>query len=486
MRHRFAESVFEQRFYVLAPHIGPYSLFRFLGEALLRVVGPVAAVRAIATLPVILTPLALLYARRRLHGDRSMTFGYFGVALSFGLMTMLGFASYLLGVAIMLFALTMWLELLAAADDPRASTWRREAAMAAFAPIVFVSHGHAFIIFLALAGVACLAAGHRLRRIVRLRALVLAVGFAAYVAWLERGAPAGSVAAQTGMDARFQTATDKLTLLITPTLITRTGVDAFVGLALWGLVAAGVVTTLRALRTRGPREHGAIVPAAAQDDAWAKHSRALFAGVALLVVAFLALPHAVGWFGFVDGRLVPLMLILAMMAMRREAFGRLLGHAFDKAGPVAAGAMVAVALVASYRFQSEARGYKDVLAAVPARARLLNLPLNPNSDIFTAHPFIHYDKLALAERPVVVSDIWFHQGSALYPTADNPALRLPSSYSESDLRFIDWPAYRLADWDYVLIRTRPDAPAPQAPASLSLAEHRGGWWLYRTASSPVE
>src|SRR6516162_4950688 len=34
MRHRFLESPFEQRFFVLAPHIGPYSLFRFLGESL--------------------------------------------------------------------------------------------------------------------------------------------------------------------------------------------------------------------------------------------------------------------------------------------------------------------------------------------------------------------------------------------------------------------------------------------------------------------
>src|SRR5690242_4914307 len=39
MRHRFAASTFEQQFYVLAPHIGPYSLFRFLGEGFVRVIG---------------------------------------------------------------------------------------------------------------------------------------------------------------------------------------------------------------------------------------------------------------------------------------------------------------------------------------------------------------------------------------------------------------------------------------------------------------
>ena len=116
---------------------------------------------------------------------------------------------------------------------------------------------------------------------------------------------------------------------------------------------------------------------------------------------------------------------------------------------------------------------------MPAQATLLNLPLDPNSDYFTAHPFIHYDKLALADRPVVVSDVWFHQGSALYPTPANPALRLPASYSESDLKFIDWPAYHLEDWEFVLIRTRPSASQPYTPNDLTLDKHIGGWWLFK-------
>jgi hypothetical protein len=141
--------------------------------------------------------------------------------------------------------------------------------------------------------------------------------------------------------------------------------------------------------------------------------------------------------------------------------------------------MALVALIASYAFQAEARGYKEVLAKVPEGARLLNLPLDPNSDVFTAHPFVHYDKLVLAERPIVVSDVWFHQGSALYPTSENPSLLLPASYSEADLRAIDWPDYRLSDWDYVLIRTRPDASRPETPPPLTLAAHEGGWWLFQ-------
>jgi hypothetical protein len=165
--------------------------------------------------------------------------------------------------------------------------------------------------------------------------------------------------------------------------------------------------------------------------------------------------------------------------VRRDVLGGTLRVIYDRFAPLAATAMIAIALGASHFFQDEARGWREVLAQVPADAKLLNLPLEPNSQVFTGHPFIHYDKLVLTERPIVVSDVWFHQGSALYPTADNPALRLPSSYSESDLHSIDWPAYRLDDWDYVLIRTRPDAAQPYVPSSLELAIHRGGWWLFR-------
>jgi len=475
MRHRFGSSPFEQRFFVLAPHIGPYTLFRFLGEGLMRVLGPTGAVRAIATLPVVATPAAMVFARRRLHGDRTPTVGFLGVVLSFGLMTLLGFASYLLGLAVLLVALTLWLELMVAADNGEPAR-KLELAVAVAAPLVFIAHGHAFVLFLGLAGIACLATGRRLERLVRLRALVPALLIAARVAWIERASvvPQGAVASHAGMAPYFQGPYDKLSLLVTPTLMTRTGIDIAVGIFLWVLLGVATVATVRWLRE----------PATRAEAASRSHSRALYAGAACVAVVFFALPHRIGWFGFVDGRLVPLILILAALAIHPPSLGSLARTGFERGVPVLACATVALVLVASYRFQAEARGYKEVLAAVPADSRLLNLPLEPNSEIFTAHPFIHYDKLVLAERPVVVSDVWFHQGSALYPTPSNPVLSLPSSYSESDLRFIDWPAYRLADWDYVLIRTRTDAATPpSAPPSLSLAKHAGGWWLYRTNGS---
>ncbi|MEO8878722.1 MAG: hypothetical protein ABI461_24240 [Polyangiaceae bacterium] len=476
MRHRFASSPFEQRYFVFAPHIGPYSLFRFLGECFVRVLGPVGAVRAIATLPVLATPAALLFGRWKLHGDLTPTAGFLGLTLSFGLMTLLGFASYSLGVAVMLIGLAFWLELLVDADA-RNSTWKRELVIAVYAAFIFVAHGHAFVLFLILAAIAALACGDRWQRILRARALVPAVLLAAYVAWIERGStiPAGSVADPTAnFSPRFQGAYDKLSLLVTPTLMTRTGIDIAIGAVLWILLVAAVIAT-----ARDRLVVDAALPSSRMTGDARKHSRALLAGALAIAAIFLALPHAIGWFGFVDGRLVPIFLFLCILAFRRPSLGSL-EAAIDRAAPVLAFAMTSLVLLASYRFQSEARGYKEMMAHIPAEARLLNLPLDPNSAIFTAHPFVHYDKLVLAERPVLVSDVWFHQGSGLYPTSENPATRLPSSYSESNLQVIDWPAYRLSDWDFVLIRTRPESGPPPIPPALKLANHSGGWWLYKT------
>lgn len=475
LRHRFEVSPFDQDYFVLASRLGPYSLFRFLGEAFHRVLGPVGAVRALGTLPVLATPAALYFARKRLHGDGSPTTLFLGIALSFGLMTLLGFASYLLGLAVMLVVLTAWLELMAAADEG-ARTFAKEAWLAVGAVFLFVAHGHAFVLGLGLMSAATVlgARGTARRRIARVRAFVPALLLSSYVAWTTRlgSLPQGSAPLpEVALNPVFEGPLEKLSLLVTTTMTTRTGLDVLAGLLLWALVLTGAWRTARA--TFGPR--GAAVQARA--TAHEGHARTLLCLAALTFVVFVALPHSIGWFGFVDGRLVPLVLFLLVMAYGEGRAPR----SMRVGAPLAALLVVGLALAGSYRFQHEARGFKEVLAHVPAGARLLNLPIDPNSDVFTAHPFIHYDKLVLTERPIVVSDVWFHQGTALYPTEKNPALRLPKTYSESNLVRIDWPEYRLADWTHVLIRTRPEGAPGPLPDALRLAAHEGGWWLYETA-----
>ena len=443
-----------------------------------RVIGPLGAVRALATLPVIATPLAMLYARRRLHGDASPTYGYLGVALSFGFMTLIGFASYLLGVAVMLFGLVMWLELLVAADDGRTDLRKRELVMAAFAPLIFVAHGHAFALFLLCAAVS------------RGRARV--AGRRACSASARSCRRSGSRGGSRGLSAgrRRRRAPCRSCRRSCPCSRARRQVraprhadadDAQRDRLPRRRRASGSFAAACTFYTRALARQGAEARRSCPEP---RHSRALYASARR---ALRALPRAAPRHRVVRLRRRPPPAAHpdarpARRAARGAPSSARAGRRHRRAGRAAA--LATVALVASYFFQREARGYREVLARVPAQATLLNLPLDPNSDVFTGHPFIHYDKLVLADRPVVVSDVWFHQGSALYPTKDNPALRLPASYSESDLKFIEWPAYHLEDWEFVLIRTRPTAPQPYTPNELALEEHVGGWWLFKHAPAP--
>ncbi len=110
----------------------------------------------------------------------------------------------------------------------------------------------------------------------------------------------------------------------------------------------------------------------------------------------------------------------------------------------------------------------------PAR-RLFYLPLDADSRWFTGHPFLHYDKFALAAQPEVVSDLWFHQGSAVYPRAAFPRVPLPSLQAgDRALR----ESLQLDDWDYLLVKTAARSSAPSVPTGARLAFSDNGWWLF--------
>jgi len=257
-------------------------------------------------------------------------------------------------------------------------------------------------------------------------------------------------------------------LLITPTLATRTALDVILGLVIWGVVGVASARTVRwTWRGRTVADY---------------QSRALALGIAAILLAFAGLPHTIGWFGFVDGRLVLPVLLLALIGLRPDAMGPGLTRTIQYTGFATAAAQVAIVLAASVSFQREATGYAEVLSQVPPRARLLNLPVDPDSGLFTGHPFTHYDMLTLVDKPVLASDIWYHQGTAVYPREGNPAFRLPATYCESNMKFVDWASFHLEDWDYMLVRQRATDAAPIVPPSLALVTHRGGWWLWRNAA----
>lgn len=471
LQHRFDPAGFEGRFFTYAPHLGPYSLFRVLGSVLTDLFGAVDAVRILATLPVLLMPLAAIYARVRLFGSASVTGAFVALMMSLGYMTLAGFASYLIAIAVLIVAFTEWLILIGRADSGRA-TWPGFLIAALLATATFVAHGFAFIELLFVAGFTAAFIAKRRSSSRQLAAFLPALLVAAYSFLAERGLAVEVTQRQLVPPMKFQGPLDKIGLLITPTLMTRTGIDAIICILLWLGISYWSVATYRS-RQR----------VCSPDDERSFYSRALVWTAMASVLLFFVLPHSIGWFGFVDGRLLPLIMLLLVVGIEDDIFGNTWKTAACVATGLAAAAIVCLSLVASHLFQAEARGYHEVFAEIPAFTRLLNLPLNPDSKIFTSHPFVHYDKLVLVQRPIVASDVWFHQGTAIYPTGSNPSLRLPLTYSSSDLREIDWNLFVLDDWDHFLIRTEPGANAPPTPARLELIRHAGGWWLFRNVAA---
>ena len=311
-------------------------------------------------------------------------------------------------------------------------------------------------------------------RLLRLRIFLPCAILLALSAWSIQASllPPGAIVPSAPFNAVFHSLLDKLSLLVTPTMTTRTGIDILIGLGIWlAAILGAIVSRMFHARSTPPAETS-------------NHVRALGNASAAVFLAFLLLPHAVRSFDFLDARLLPIVILLALMAIDQNAFTPRLKQRVTIAAGALSGVMLVLELGAMQLFQGEAAGYREVFAAIPANSRLLYLPLEPDSRIFISHPFVHYDKLVLVERPIVPSQLHFHHGSGIFPTEANPILRLPPDYVSSNLKQIVWAGYRLKDWNYVVIRRWPEAPAPSVPAGLILQAHRGGWWMYRNPSGP--
>ncbi len=454
LRHRIADSAFDQRYFRYEANLGPYSIFRLLGEIGRRVHGPLFAARLLSALPTVTLPCAILYARRRLQQDATYTFGYVALAFALGLPTIMGLAAYLLGLSAFVALYTFW------ASSPERPSRRRIALLAALALGLYLTHGHAFLLFAAAIGVASQVgladSGIRARArqalavtVVLLPALLLA----GFVQWTTSAGAAGHRAAH-GIE--FRGALDKLSLLATPSLMTRYGIDAGAGIVMAVVVLAMLFGSARGSASREARRAGAVA--------------------LLFFLAFGVMPRTIGWFGFADGRLVLPMLLMALVGARLDALGLRVARSFAVAAPLLALAVVATDHAALRRFRAECRGASSVLAEIPAETSLLYFPTRTESDAFSGDPFRHFDKLSVASGPTVVGELWAHQGAAIYLTPDNPATRLPIAYTERNEKAPRDVSFDAADWEMLLLRS---ATPPEVPAAYGLVRRDGDFWLFR-------
>lgn len=460
IRERLANSPFEQRFLVDAARPGPYSLFRVLGHFFAQAWGALGALRALTLLPMVATPWAVVRLRRRLSTEGwDPTYALIGLFACLGLMLMFGFASYLTGTAVMLVALDAFLAI------PESRTpWRHVALAAAFAVFTFYAHGFSLLVLGALV-LAIIATDVPRMRQMSIAAALVPAGVCALSSQLAlRDVTAHVSKSEALAPTLFQGPLDKLSLLVSPMLISRFGVDVALGLLLWGSIFVGAWTCW-GRNNHWPSSVG--------------RKRVLRGGLALLGL-FLLLPHNAHWFGFVDGRLLPTSFLLVALALPE---GWWTARRRDAAALLTVAQCTVLATCVAM-FQSEMQGFDDIAQALPNDMRVLNFPIDANSRYVVGHPFVHVDKLLVLKRPELLSDLWLHQGTGLYARDANPALHLPSQYASTQVqegRALE--GISLEEWDYALLRKESMVPPP-VPPGWEPRRQSGAWWLYARRDAP--
>ena len=465
VRQRLLQDGWERAFLIDEPHAGPYSVFRAVGQCATGIFGAFGAVRALAVLPIWLTPLAALILRQKITGRWEPAYAALGLYLCCGFLLMLGFASFMAGAAVCLLAYAAFLQL------AESNQLRRDGLLAALGAVAtFFTHGYAFAMLGFLVVLAQTSTTRGRNRWAAAAALGPAMLCGLFSQWAVRHVAGHATVHGASAGLYFQGPVDKLSLLVTPFLMTRLGIDMALGIAFWGLLL------FSAVRFR-PQAELLITP----HD---RHRQRAFHAAVALSLLFLALPHNAQWFGFVDARLLPLTYLMYTLSLPPQWWSSARRHAATGTSCL----QCTILAVGVLLFQQEFKGFEQIAQHIQPERSLLHLPVFADSRYLVAHPFVHEDKLLLLGKPMLLSDMWLHQGTGLYATDANPVVRLDPNYASSNVKLpIAWKSFAPNDWDYVLLRMRDTVNTPDVPAYWKSAAHSGTWWLFerdRTVIAP--
>jgi hypothetical protein len=131
-----------------------------------------------------------------------------------------------------------------------------------------------------------------------------------------------------------------------------------------------------------------------------------------------------------------------------------------------------------HRFDAEARGFKQIVAATGPAPRLLYLPFDAGVPGFETLPFLHFSAYIQAERGGTIN---FSGASTAGTVIQYRAGRAPGTRYRlhQQPQLFDWRVD--GDHDHFLVRTSAPDPRELFPAEvpLRLAAHVGRWWLFR-------
>lgn len=438
---------FAEHFVVEWSEPTPYWALYLALDALSLALPVETAARVYLSLLALAFPFAAVHFCRA-FGGRAGT-GLLAAPLFLGTCLYFGFVAYVTGIALALAGLAL------VEDERRAPRAGRAALLSLTAVVLFFTHAQAFALFLAAAVLGVLIARPRAPRAL----LPLLPGAALLAAWTwaqfvgARTSAAGRYnfgpLGRTG--ARFRSPGESLAGL--PDALAgsfRDGTDVVL-LAAWaGLMAA---LCLRHGST-GERARRAALPL-------------------LALAAYFCAPFAVTGQWYIAPRfafpaaLFALLLVPASAPPRAAAAAALLLTALASANAVRQHRL----------FAREAAGFEDVIAALPARPRVLGLIGDPDGRVMTHWPYAHFAQYAMVRKG----------GVASRSLATSPPFPLhhprPADYAAPDVfrpRDFD-PATHGRLWELAVVR---GDPPPALPRVATLLARAGTWSLWRLGVSP--
>ncbi|MDP9056360.1 MAG: hypothetical protein M3N34_03360 [Pseudomonadota bacterium] len=155
---------------------------------------------------------------------------------------------------------------------------------------------------------------------------------------------------------------------------------------------------------------------------FSRHS-GLVLGAMIAAVAFVLVPKHVNGTSFVDMRLVPMILAVALLAVRpRQAYPRM-AHTLAVAALVFVGARFAGNAVSMVLYDRQFAQDLTVLNSMPRDAQLVSLTVKPclSGDPWARERRTHLAGYALARRHDYANDQWFAEGGQLL-RVHNPAM----------------------------------------------------------------
>ena len=337
------------------------------------------AARAVTVAIPLLTVLAMLWAAREAHG-RLPPAAAWALPLAYAYPFQLGFVNFCLAQALAFAGLAGWIRLARA----RPLAWRLALA-APYAGLVWLCHSAGW----GMLGLFVAGAELAMRRARGRGWMAAAVGAAmcclpmAWPALLMIGG-----AASVG-----DTGDWKVTLkLVSLASVLRERWE------LWDLAGAFALVAVAWAGLRSPRL--SLQPVLAYP-------------ALLCFVAFLALPRLLGGGSYVDQRMLPAALALALLAIAPAPGEAVMAQRLAAAGAVFAGLRTAVTTAAFLLF---ARGQERALAAVPALdagGTVLVLVDEPSSKTWSGPRLTHVAGLAIARRRVFTNEQWAIPGQQI-------------------------------------------------------------------------